>query len=113
MSNSENIKPYQFEKGRSKTGGRKKGSLNYNTRLERKLRQKITDADGEDNNETKTGIDWVLDGFIKRGAKGDPRVAELLHKWFEDEDPMNVILTLSQMTDEQLEQIANGEVPYV
>jgi len=109
----EDMKQYQFKNGHPKTGGRKKGSLNYNTRLERKLRQKITDADGEDNNETKTGIDWVLDGFIKRGAKGDPRVAELLHKWFEDEDPLNIILTLSQMTNEQLEQIAQGKVPYV
>jgi len=109
----EDMKQYQFKKGHLKLGGRKKGSLNYNTRLDKKLKQKTIDIDENGNQIKQSNLDHVLDGFIRRGKDGDPRVAELLHKWFEANDPMNIILTLSQMTNEQLQQIADGKVPNV
>lgn len=107
----EDMQEYQFQKGHHKVGGRKKGSLNFNTRLERKLKQKITYKDRYGKEITKKGIDHVIDGFIKRGAKGDPKVTELLYKWFEGDDPMQIILTLSEMSNEQLEAIAQGKRP--
>ena len=109
MGSLDNLRP--FQKGHQKLGGKKKGSLNFNTRLQKKLNQKITYRDSKGNEVTKRGIDHVLDGLIKRGAKGDPRVAELLHKWFEGDDPQQIILTLAGMTDEQLADIAAGKTP--
>jgi len=79
MPKPENVEPYQFEKGRTKTGGRKKGSVNVSKALERALKVKLTlpNRDGED--ETKTGLEWMITGFLERGIfKGDPKVMALI-----------------------------------
>jgi len=77
MANIDNLIP--FKKGRQKTGGRKKGSVNISKVLERALKAKLTLPNRDGETETKTGLEWVMTGFLERGIfKGDPKVMALI-----------------------------------
>ncbi len=82
MANNDNLTP--FKKGHPKIGGRKKGSVNISKALERALKAKITLLNRDGETETKTGLEWVMTGFLERGIfKGDPKVIALIFERFE------------------------------
>ena len=112
MPKPENVEPYEFKKGRSKTGGRKKGTANVSKALERALKAKLTlpNRDGED--ETKTGLEWMITGFLERGIfRGDPKVMALIFDRLEGKvsQPLEVDSNVSIERDIPTDQLF-GEI---
>jgi hypothetical protein len=85
MPNPQNIKPYEWKKGKPKTGGRKKGTPNVSTRMTKILQTKIPITDKKTGKtETKTILDWIIiKVFYKAINSGDWRLLEWLLKVFE------------------------------
>jgi hypothetical protein len=99
----------KFEKGREKTGGKQKGYRSPSTILKKILYTKIDVQNKKSGKlEKKEYVELVMEGLVKRGLKGDPRIAELIMDRLEGKMPQT--LNLAEMTDEQLKALAQGKI---
>lgn len=129
MTNPENLIPHQFKKGHAKFGGIKKGERQFATIMREMLKAEpdrflILDDRKKDfvKKLRRKGVltmkDLISYKQIAKAANGDQRATEKIIKQIgEDvgdklEISTNTARNLSELTDEQLQTIANGEAEF-